>query len=212
MKKVKLTYYLVMLLALISLVSVGFASWSITDDLSTSVSGMIVVDDIMKVNDYITCDSNNLTKFGYFKSGFVSKNEDDKYVISNEGTITTSIEINVDNCKKKFDNSESLQIYLYLQSDYLSSFYNEYMEMRIELKYKDNTNPISSMQVYDNDLHSTNFNINISEKNVSNITIDVIYTFRIIDNEYFSQYVYPVLLRDNFNFVLSAKLIGEGGL
>ena len=208
MSKIKLTYYLVILLSLISLVSVGFASWSITDDLSTDVSGMIVVDDVMKVNDYITCDSSNLTKFGYFKTGFVNENSE----ISNVGTITTSIVINADNCKKKFGDSDLLQIYLYLQSDYLSWFYNDYMEMSIELKYKDNTTPISSTQVFDNELHSTNFNVNISELNGSNITIDVIYTFRIIDNSYFSKYVYPILLRDNFNFILSAKLIGEGGL
>ena len=204
MKKIKLTYYLVMLLSLISLVSVGFASWTVTDDFSTTASGMIVVDDVMKVNDYITCDSSNLTKFGYFKSGFVNENGE----ISNLGTIATSITINIANCKRKFNDCDTLEIDLNLESEYLSLFNSvDNLEMSVELKNGDDV--ITTTNTSGDKLYLSIFDLRDFKSMSDKVTINVVYTFEIKNLEYFKTNVYPILLRQSFNFVLSAKLTGK---
>lgn len=204
MKKIKLTYYLVMLLSLISLVSVGFASWTVTDDFSTTASGMIVVDDVMKVNDYITCDSSNLTKFGYFKTGFVDENGE----ISKVGTIATSITINIANCKRKFNDCNTLEIDLNLESQYLSLFNSVgNLEMSVELKNGDNV--ITTTNTSGDKLYLSIFDLTNFKSMYDKVTIDVVYTFEIKNNEYFTTEVYPILRRESFNFVLSAKLTGK---
>ena len=193
-----------MLLSLISLVSVGFASWTVTDDFSTTASGMIVVDDVMKVNDYITCDSSNLTKFGYFKSGFVNE----KGEISNIGTIATSITINISNCKKKFPECNTLEIDLSLESKYLSLFNSVgNLEMNVELKNGEKV--ITTTNTSGDKLYLSIFDLRNFKSMSDKVTINVVYTFEIKNIEYFKTNVYPTLLRQSFNFVLSAKLTGK---
>lgn len=228
MKKIKLTYYLVMLLSLISLVSVGFASWTVTDDFSTTASGMIVVDDVMKVNDYITC-SSNVNKFAFFKTGFV----DETGKVSNVGTIETTLTVNIANCKKKFPECNTLEIDLSLESTNIGIFNSE-GNSTISIKVIDitsndssehrdiplnNGSPISSDTLFLAILDLKNYQ-NLS----STITLKVVYTFIVTNTvdipyteyykgapyaNYFASTIYPVLLRENFNFVLSAKLTGK---
>ena len=225
MKKVKLTYYLVMLLSLISLVSVGFASWTVTDDFSTTASGMIVVDDVMKVNDYITC-SSNVKKFGFFKTGFV----DEAGKVSNVGTIETTLTVNIANCKKKFPECNTLEIDLSLESTNIGVFISE-GNSTISLKISDITNgndkeiPINEDYLTSSEkLFFAIIDINNFQSMASPITLKVVYTFTVINTidtpyteyykdapyaNYFASTIYPVLLRENFNFVLSAKLTGK---
>ena len=204
MKKVKLTYYLVMLLALISLVSVGFASWSVTDDFSTSTSGMIVVEDVMKANDYIVCDSSNVTKFGFFKTGFV----DSVGKISNIGTISTTLTINIDNCKKKFSDCNTLEIDLSLESEHLSIF-NSVGNLEMSVELKNGENVITTNNTSGNKIYLSIFDLSGFKSLYNEVTISVVYTFEIKNNEYYTTTVYPILLRETFNFVLSAKLTGK---
>ena len=98
----------------------GFASWTVTDDFSITASGMIVVDDVMKVNDYITC-SSDVKKFGFFKTGFV----DETGKVSNVGTIETTLTVNIANCKKKFPECNTLEIDLSLESTNIGIFNSE---------------------------------------------------------------------------------------
>lgn len=203
MKKVKLTYYLVMLLSLISLVSVGFASWTVTDDFSTTASGMIVVDDVMKVNDYITC-SSNVNKFAFFKTGFV----DETGKVSNVGTIETTLTVNIANCKKKFPECNTLEIDLSLESEYLSLFNSVgNLEMNVELKNGEDV--ITTTNTSGDKLYLSIFDLSDFKSMADKITINVVYTFEIKNIEYFKTNVYPILLRQSFNFVLSAKLTGK---
>lgn len=210
MKKVKLTYYLVMLLSLISLVSVGFASWTVTDDFSVSTSGMIVVDDVMKVNDYIICDKNSVTKFGYVKSGFVSKNEQGKTVISNSSTISATITINIANCKKKFNDCNSLEIDIFLESKNLAIFNNK-IQSNISVVVTDALNPSNEIDAKTDGVNVLWTIINLTDyKSLSNeIKLNVIYTFSVSDNTYFRDEIYDILRDNKFNFVLSAKLTGK---
>ena len=203
MKKIKLTYYLVMLLSLISLVSVGFASWSVTDNLETSVSGMIVVDDVMKVNDFIVCDSENVESFKYYKTGFVKNGQ-----ISNVGTITASITVNIEKCKTTFKDSNTLVIELYLESDILPLLNSNEISTGVvingtEINPGDKNDGKICFVIYElEDIDTISSNI---------INLDVTYTFTIKEgsNQYFADNVYPILLHDSFNFTLSARLTGE---
>lgn len=228
MRRSRVSIYLIMLLAVISLVSVGFASWNITDDFTTSASGMIVVDDVMKVNNYITC-SNNVKKFGFFKTGFV----DSDGIVSNVGTIETNLTLNIANCKKKFPDSDTLEIDLSLESSNLGIF-NEDGKSTVSITIIDITNENNSSIITLNEgyptcsstLHLSIFDLKNYKSMTNTITLKVIYTFTVINTEelpiteyykdapysnYFASTIYPILLRENFNFVLSAKLTGKVG-
>ena len=69
MKSSKLKYYITMILISLSLISIGFASWTISNDVKIKDDSIIIVDDVMKYNDYL---SYTLTPFSYYKTGFVS--------------------------------------------------------------------------------------------------------------------------------------------
>ena len=189
---------------------------------------MIVVDDVMKVNDYITC-SSNVNKFAFFKTGFV----DETGKVSNVGTIETTLTVNIANCKKKFPECNTLEIDLSLESTNIGIFNSE-GNSTISIKVIDitsndssehrdiplnNGSPISSDTLFLAILDLKNYQ-NLS----STITLKVVYTFIVTNTvdipyteyykgapyaNYFASTIYPVLLRENFNFVLSAKLTGK---
>ena len=219
MRRIKMKFYLVMFLATLSLISVGFASWVASEGMTTYTSGMIVVDDVMKVNNYITCDSGNITKFGFFKTGFIDKNGN----ISTIGTIEAELSVNIKNCKSKFGNCNTLQVVLNLESESLEIFNaKDKLEMNIGISEEYSYVQIKVEEPTSNTkLHSTIFNINYFDSNdpsiidfneIDNetITISVVYTFEIKNTQYYTDEVYDELLKSDFNFILSAKLSGEG--
>lgn len=218
MRRIKIRFYLVMFLATLSLISVGFASWVASEGMTTSTSGMIVVDDVMQVNKYITCDSGNITKFGFFKTGFIDKNGN----ISTIGTIEAELTVNITNCKAKFSDCNTIAVVLNLESEYIETFnVVDKLEMGIGISEEYSNIQINVEEPTSNTkLHSTSFTINyLDTENASNIdfnkitnetiTISVVYTFTIKDKEYYTSTVYDALLKEEFNFILSAKLTGE---
>ena len=218
MRRIKMKFYLVMFLATLSLIRVGFASWVASEGMTTSTSGMIVVDDVMKVNNYITCDSGNITKFGFFKTGFIDSDGN----ISTIGTIETKLNVNIKNCKSKFGDCNTIAVVLNLESESLGIFNVENkLEMNIGISEEYSNVQIKVEEPTTNTkLHSTSFSINyldsedesnIDFKNIDNdtITISVVYTFEIRDINYYTTTVYRELLENDFNFILSAKLTGE---
>lgn len=50
MKSSKLKYYITMILISLSLISIGFASWTISNDVKIKDDSIIIVDDVMKYN------------------------------------------------------------------------------------------------------------------------------------------------------------------
>lgn len=218
MKRNKVHFYLVMFLATLSLFSVGFASWVASEGMTTSTSGMIVVDDVMKVNNYITCDSGNITKFSFFKTGFI----DSEGNISTIGTIETKLNVNIKNCKSKFGDCNTIAVVLNLESESLGKFnFENKLEMNIGISEEYSKVQIKVEEPTTNTkLYSTAFSINyldpedasiIDFKEIAEdtITISVVYTFEIKDAQYYTDEVYDELLKSNFNFILSAKLTGE---
>lgn len=204
MKSFKIKYILLTIFACLSLISVGFSSWIATNEISSDADGMIVIEDVMESNDYITCSSENITKFSFFKTGFVSSDGS----ISTTGTIEANLVVKVSNCKLKFISSDTLEVNLVFENDNFKLFKEEGMSYTVSVY---NGSDSLSVVTTDNDtlcnsvFDITNFNDITSEE----MTIKVIYTFNISDQTYFRDTVYPTLIDDDFNFALSAKLTGK---
>ena len=72
MRRYKLNVYLIILLAMTSIISVGFASWTITDSTTASIEGYIVADDVINASDIIRTE---ITSFRYFNTFFIHEEE-----------------------------------------------------------------------------------------------------------------------------------------
>lgn len=201
MRKLRIQYSIFIILAFLSIMSVGFASWVTANDSSFSFNGSIVVDDIQDNNNYITC--NNLKIFKYFKTGFVDENNE----IVKNGSISFDLVINNKNCKTKFTDSTDLEISLQLESNNLNLFHSDIISMEVK---KDNAtqNPLlsSDQTICVLPITITNF-----KQERDTITLKIEYLFTITNLDEFSNTVYPILLTNDFNFVLSAKLTGSVG-
>ena len=91
MKSSKLKYYITMILISLSLISIGFASWTISNDVKIKDDSIIIVDDVMKYNDYL---SYTLTPFSYYKTGFVSNTgEADTVNLFNNADLPLTVSI-----------------------------------------------------------------------------------------------------------------------
>ncbi len=201
MKRIRLRYYLIILLATLSLTSVGFASWLVSDSATASTNGLILVEDVLKVNDYITCSSGDITSFKFFKTGFVTSDNS----ISTTGTITVNLSINLDECKKKFSDCNTIEVELDMIQENLAIFNSE-GNISFQTKVMNGSAEITSK-------HTTNDTLSITEFDLENtsgvMTVTIIYTFTIENVEYFKSTVYPHLLQEDFNFIMSAKLTGK---
>lgn len=201
MKRLRIQYFVLTILAALSIVSVGFASWVTANDTTFSFNGSIVVDDIQDNNNYITC--NNLKIFKYFKTGFVDENNK----IVNNGSISFDLVINNKNCKNKFTDSTDLEISLQLESNNLNLFHSDIISMEVK-KENATQNPFLS---FDQTICVLPITITNFKQEGDTITLKIEYLFTITNLDEFSNTVYPILLTNDFNFVLSAKLTGSVG-
>lgn len=197
----RLKYYLVILLASLSLTSVGFASWIVSDTITESTNGLIIVEDVLKVNDFITCSSENITKFKYFKNGFI----DDDGNILTTGKISSQLTIKLDECKSEFKDCNTVAVEIdMLQNDlYL---FNNPSKLSLVVEVKKGDEVITSSTTYNTTLCVTTFSIPITS---GDLDINITYSFEILDQTYFKNSIYPLLVTQDFNFKLSAKLTGE---
>ena len=201
MRRLKMQCTILIILACLSIMSVGFASWVTINDSDITISGSIVVDNVLDSNNYITC--NNIQVFKYFKTGFVS--DDNKIV--NTGYISFDLVINNKTCKENFKDDQNLDISLQLESNNLNLFHSDIISM--EVKKNNETRP----HLFSNDNNICVLPITITNfhSDSDTITLHIEYVFTILNTEKFSNEVYPILITDNFNFALSAKLTGSVG-
>lgn len=209
MKKIKMHSYLVIFLATLSLISVGFASWVASNGMTASTSGMIVVEDVLKVNEYITCSSGDITEFSYF--GFIDNNGN----ISTSGKLTAKVTINMAKCKSEFSDCNSIEFNLVLFSENLSVFKNtDKMSFSASIFNTDNegnkTTKITSTGSTSDD--GKEYTLKFYMDNDSDMMLNLIleYNFEIEEDgfDYFSQTVYPILKEDAFSFSVMGKLTG----
>lgn len=201
MRRLRLQCTILIILACLSIISVGFASWVTANDTTFSFNGSIVVDDIQDNNNYITC--NNLKIFKYFKTGFVNENNE----IVKNGSISFYLVINNKNCKAKFTDSTDLAISLQLESNNLNLFHSDIISMEVK---KDNE-PQNPLLSFDQTICVLPIKITNFKQEKDTITLKIEYLFTITNLNEFSNTVYPILLTNDFNFVLSAKLTGSVG-
>lgn len=201
-------YYLIIVLTCLSLIGVGFASWIVAVDFTETITGSIVVEDVLNGNDYLEC--TEFKSFKYFSTAFVNE---DNY-LSKVGTIKATLKINNKNCKTRFgkDNDTDLGIQLTLTRLNLYKFNNiEGVKLDVSVKQDtvelscENTKP--DTETYDS--YYTTFSIPSFQSLDDEIIINVTYTFEIVDIVYYSEEVFSELYRNQTEqFKLSARITG----
>lgn len=198
MKSNKLKYYITMILISLSLTSIGFASWTLSNDVKIDDDNIIIVDDVMKYNDYLEY---KLIPFTYYKTGFVK----DDGEITNEGIIKVEITVNIENCKSKFSTNQ-LELELTLRTigaDSLNLFNNVDLPLTVSINNKELTdsyitkNNTSSVVKYQiTDLSQKTLTLNFEYKLTMNNTFD------------FEDVIYNTFYDKEVYFGLSAKITG----
>lgn len=210
MKDLRIKYFIFSILAMLSIISVGFAAWVSTSESTTiNIDGNIKVDDITSNNDYIKC--NNLEMFQFFRNGFVKDNK-----LSKQGDIIVSLSFQN---LSKFVIHQELNISLFLEYDNLNIFKknSQWLQTTVAIKDQNNNllNNISFSYVSDTTLEVT-FQVdnNLISNNELNYTL--IYSFSYSSdmyNESFRVEMYPTLIKDLINnklkFKFSALIKGD---
>lgn len=229
MKHSKMKYNILLLLALLSLVSIGFASWSIDglqNDVSTNVSGSLEVDDVISGTNYLKLKTNPEV-FKYSERGFV--NSDGDYI--KNGYILLNYELDIDKCREVFNDLSSL--YITLSIEYASSliFENgkslfdsfEMVATETNLKYQQSLQIYINNQTFignttiNNSKHDINFMLKdyLTITTESTIDLTIKYDWNIDDNiDYFKNNVFPIIYDINNNsnklsFLYNASISGN---
>ena len=114
MKRIRFHYYFLSIVSLISLICIGFSSWSLVQGLPTSATGTLTASPVYSVEDYVTFDTtkgtNGIECFEYDQNGFVVDG-----VNTNIASLTVYYILDVANAKKDYGNTATLNLSLYLR-------------------------------------------------------------------------------------------------
>lgn len=200
MKSSKLKYYITMILISLSLISIGFASWTISNDVKIKDDSIIIVDDVMKYNDYLNY---TLTPFSYYKTGFVSNTGE----LTNDGIISVELVVNIDNCKTKFTSS-SLELELTLRTigaDTVNLFNNADLPLTVSI----NGTVLNDSQVTKNNTSAVTKYVTkyvINGLSQSSLTLSFEYKLTKNDSFNFQEIIYNTFYNKEVYFGLSAKI------
>ena len=185
-----------MILISLSLISIGFASWTISNDVKIKDDSIIIVDDVMKYNDYL---SYTLTPFSYYKTGFVSNTGE----LTNDGIISVELVVNIDNCKTKFTSS-SLELELTLRTigaDTVNLFNNADLPLTVSI----NGTVLNDSQVTKNNTSAVTKYV-INDLSQSSLTLRFEYKLTKDDSLNFQEIIYNTFYNKEVYFGLSAKI------
>mgnify|MGYP004561749877 FL=1 len=203
MRRLRIQYSIFIILAFLSIMSVGFASWVTANDSSFEINGSIIVDDVRSNNEYLECDETQIEVFEFFKTGFVSNDGE----IIDTGEIYIPFTVKVNNCRDEFKNSSKLEIVLNFTTTNMNLFVNDPLNMSIVLK-NNNDEIIKTIASTKDGLLS--FEISGLQTISNNIDYKLYYQFTKNEIEKtFKDDVYPELLKDGFTFQLNAKITGS---
>lgn len=104
MKSKRFTFIVMLFLACFAMVSIGFATWTISlnKPIEENASGTVDTDDVINSDDYVTIEIDNSRMFRYCRYGFVLNNN----VVSN-GILPIKITLhNLNAFKDKFKNEQ----------------------------------------------------------------------------------------------------------
>ena len=139
----------------ICLFSVGFSSWTICMGDKLTASGNIVAEDVFNYSDYINFNG-DVQGFMYCDGGFLTND----LKLSNTGTCTANMTINVDNCLTHYKDYTDLKIIVEFKHGQYCNF---------DIFSNDNTTISYSVYANNTLLHeSINGEIINSESNVVN--------------------------------------------
>lgn len=175
---------LLVFLTSLSIVSVGFSSWSITAEAQAEVGGNIEVDNVIESTKYLQYKTHTI--FNYNEDGFLDANNKPTYT----GYFTINYTLDVNECKKLFgsEGSLTLDIDLHLPDDIKgsTSLLSLNMFKMINPKIsKDGVNLLLTNNSYTrSNLAISTTLTNVLEQN-NNSTITVNYEFNITDINFF---------------------------
>ena len=202
MRRLRIQCSILIILAFLSIISVGFASWvTTTDSVISSVTGTIQVDDIIESNEYIT--KVEPTSLKYYKTGFVSNDGE----ITQTGTMSIALTINIDKCKSTFKNATSFN--LYLTTTYSDSFnlFNNSNDLPVNISIgDDNINQLVSNDIATNGNECTS-KIVINDLSKSEVVITIYFSFTNNKNTFTD--IYKSLKESTFKY--SAKITSNDG-
>lgn len=198
MRRLRIQYFILIILSFMSIISVGFATWVTTNDIAATdeITGVIEVEDVIKSNDYLQVIPESLK---YYKTGFVDENGK----ITNDGKMKVDITLKLDKCKETFASYNDLKISLkVLYSDKSFNFINnDNIVMTVNvLNAEKQVNTISNNCCI-TDIKISNF------QSLENITLSVIYAFT--NNSNIFSNVFESLKQNTFSY--SAMISGIEG-
>lgn len=199
MRRLRIQYSIFIILAFLSIMSVGFASWVTANDSPiSSIEGSIQVDDVIESNEYIT--NVSPTKLKFYKTGFVT-NEGS---ISQTGTMSIELTIDIKKCKETFKDVTSLNLYFTTTySDDSFNFFNDPTNLPVTIKVSDDSLISNDIAVNGNECISK-----IEIKNLAQDTKTITISFTITNNLDSFTTIYNSL--KNSKFTYSAKITGNG--
>lgn len=218
----KFKAFLIMVLAILCLTSIGFASWIFPYDVvNKSFDSNIIVDNVVmnKSNDYIYLKENSLTSFSFGEKGFIDENNN--YV--KNGTIKANYIINLESCKQAFNEFNSLKIKIIITYDMQKVSYNLFQNIENKLTFTSSiiyqNTPIIDYQITGiNDYQYTvSFDLVDVLKNYSsdnpNSELEINYNWIIDDSSYFREYIFSDLYdkdnsKLNLEFSINATIEG----
>ncbi|GEM_PF-5206423 len=205
----KLKFSIMMFLASLTIFSVGFASWSIASNTTTSnTSGTFLVDDVMNSNEYITTYAEI---FEYYNDCFVvvTKNDDGEILdvsTSNVGYITIHISINLTKYKEIYSNSDYVLIdttLKYYESSSVALLSSAFVtNMYINSIGNEATSKIYSL----NAVTSTYQIFDVLETTEPTLELDFIFEFTVNDNSFFKE-----LMDGNIHLLYNVKMVQQEG-
>lgn len=215
----KLKFSIMMFLASLTIFSVGFASWSIASNTTTSnTSGTFLVDNVMNHKDCIYMENGTPICFNYGEKGFVD--EDNHYV--KRGSVSANYMVNLALCKEIFSEFDSLKIKIILEYDKEIVTYNifETIEGKFSftpnVEYQDNVITDYEITGINDYQYTISFNLidvlkNYDTNSSSTCELTVNYNWLIEDSNYFQKYIFSDLYNngeDKLSFTISATIEG----
>lgn len=208
-----------MLFMYVSLICVGFASWTISGGgshpSSASANGLIETDDVINTDDYIDF-KGEIEGFSFYQSGFLNENNE----IVDNGSIIAHYNIDINSCKITF--ASKITVIVTLQYAVGVSYTAE------QNIFKNNNTSITATASGNNIIKQSNektdstisiyIEYDLTQISSSSLLLDINFDFVISSisdgtdpaNGYFYKTVYPFLAKYKGKcFSVSTKLVGE---
>ena len=199
---------LLMLLSTFAIISIGFSSWTITQQGILAIEEEIIIDNMASSTALV---NNSYSDLRYYDTGFIN---DDNQIV-NQGVISLDYTLNLEECVNDFSNFNSVAVnitlkysdsntdfnlinnYLSIDNGYVITTSNDYLVDDVE----NLNNHYSITIIFNNSL--LNYN---SENNKINFSIDFIFNYT---GDNFENDVFKYLYDDNIGFILETSIEGK---